>query len=88
MKSPPCPTCGKPWAPEHGLQGYVRDKCRCEICSSANRAAAKLFRKKKLKNITEHNFKSYNCGCRCDICREANTVYQRAVRRMHADGDK
>jgi len=68
----------------HGLNGYTKYGCRCEICrkarsdyTKARRAGTRLAR-----NDVRHGLRSTytDLGCRCKRCTAANTEYA-AIRR-------
>lgn len=78
---------GETW---HGtLTGYVKHKCRCQECRTAN-AYYYRARKKRLtgtladddpRHGTDHAYTTF--GCRCDDCKAAHAAAEarRAARR-------
>lgn len=62
---------------KHGITGYVRHKCRCEICKNAKSESNKeslIKLRNKLKNgdlqiKTHGNAHAVALGCKCDLCK-------------------
>lgn len=63
---------------EHGISGYNRRKCRCEICVNAYAKYKKAYRKsflEKEENKRPHGLAGYKHGCTCEICTKAKDDY-------------
>lgn len=68
---------------KHGYTGYNRYKCRCDVCTQANRERnhRNTQRRTELlqsggapKNLKHGTASTYgNWGCRCDPCTKAGT---------------
>lgn len=90
-KQVPVPTEPKPrkQAPEHGLTGYAKRGCRCDICRAAK---AESRRKRGLRNpngvTAKHGTISRysNNRCRCEECRAAAAEYARGWRERQRSG--
>ena len=69
--------------PEHGLTGYNKRKCRCEVCVQAKKDS-RLRRGLRRPNGGEAQHGTIsrysNNKCRCDECRSAAATYQREWR--------
>ena len=70
---------------EHGTRSYyVTKKCRCELCSAANRAYSAQWwankQNERTDSDTPHGTKyGYDLGCRCGRCKYAATDRRRLL---------
>lgn len=75
---------------EHGTRArYVRDKCRCTACRTANAEyqadlVARLAERNPA-NVPHGIVGGYtNWGCRCEVCTAASTRYHRGYEALVA----
>ena len=73
---------------KHGLSGYTKGGCRCDMCRGANKAyhagwvaqkrAEMLAGLVQPEHGTQATYSVYRC--RCEACRSAHSVYTRKIR--------
>jgi hypothetical protein len=69
----------------HGLAGYTKDRCRCEVCRGAMAAYRREHRRRVRGRVppeVPHGSSGTYCnyGCRCSSCSDAHAAYQRERR--------
>lgn len=73
----------------HGLAGYRRHGCKCEVCTKANRDAGRRVRQNRAQRLDEapHGTESgyLGWGCRGECCRQAHTETRRLERALKSD---
>lgn len=79
------PRCGTRYS-------YVHLRCRCVLCTEANREHQRSWRAKK-KEVPKHGTSNgyFNYGCKCDPCKDAGSAAnkrnaQRRKERLAAKG--
>lgn len=67
---------------DHGVSGYTHHRCRCEVCTEANRKWCLEYRRRPISEKRfQHGRSAYaNHGCRCEVCRGAQRMYGRKYR--------
>jgi hypothetical protein len=69
----------------HGVTGYQKHKCRCDVCRAEWSEYDRQHREKQLASgVIRHGITGYKYGCRCDVCSAAKSAYQR----KHYDENK
>jgi hypothetical protein len=66
--------------PHDTVGGYTNHRCRCELCTAAQREYQQRLRARYLErpreDLAHGTYNAYaNYGCRCDACREAHNAY-------------